>query len=257
MKALTKFITATVAAASIASFAASAQAAQVFASSTWLSAGSNFTWTNNGVTGAGAGGTLVGFSPLIPLPAGGGTFFSFLDPLYSALTFVPVEFNLTATTTSGPAQYNAGSGTYTQDGLNGSFSYKYTGIPTLTFGGFTVATGANLLSGTFTGAWLQGAGSSGSANVTIGNSGLVNFTSDYAVLPAGTGHNEAFAFNLIASPGFGAVPALSPTSSLVNFVAHGDGVFSIPEPGTWALMIMGFGGVGALVRNRRRQAAFA
>jgi hypothetical protein len=32
----------------------------------------------------------------------------------------------------------------------------------------------------------------------------------------------------------------------------------VPEPTTWGLMIMGFGGVGALLRNRRRQvAAFA
>ena len=32
---------------------------------------------------------------------------------------------------------------------------------------------------------------------------------------------------------------------------------AVPEPATWALMIMGFGGVGALARNRRRQASFA
>ncbi|MBS0360448.1 MAG: PEPxxWA-CTERM sorting domain-containing protein [Proteobacteria bacterium] len=32
---------------------------------------------------------------------------------------------------------------------------------------------------------------------------------------------------------------------------------SVPEPATWALMIMGFGGAGALVRNRRRQAVAA
>ncbi len=26
---------------------------------------------------------------------------------------------------------------------------------------------------------------------------------------------------------------------------------AVPEPGAWALMIMGFGGVGAMVRRRR------
>ncbi len=38
-----------------------------------------------------------------------------------------------------------------------------------------------------------------------------------------------------------------------------DGVsmVAVPEPTTWALMIMGFGGVGAMVRSRRRQAALA
>jgi hypothetical protein len=32
---------------------------------------------------------------------------------------------------------------------------------------------------------------------------------------------------------------------------------AVPEPGTWALMIMGFGGAGAMLRSRRRQATFA
>ena len=32
---------------------------------------------------------------------------------------------------------------------------------------------------------------------------------------------------------------------------------AVPEPGTWALMIMGFGGAGALLRQRRRVAAVA
>jgi hypothetical protein len=36
-------------------------------------------------------------------------------------------------------------------------------------------------------------------------------------------------------------------------VASGcSGNVKIPEPGTWALMILGFGGVGAMLRNRRR-----
>ncbi|WP_337187181.1 PEPxxWA-CTERM sorting domain-containing protein [Phenylobacterium sp.] len=34
-------------------------------------------------------------------------------------------------------------------------------------------------------------------------------------------------------------------------------VGAIPEPGAWALMILGFGGVGATLRHRRRIATFA
>ena len=34
-------------------------------------------------------------------------------------------------------------------------------------------------------------------------------------------------------------------------------VAAVPEPATWALMIMGFGGVGGMVRSRRRAAATA
>jgi hypothetical protein len=29
-------------------------------------------------------------------------------------------------------------------------------------------------------------------------------------------------------------------------------VAAIPEPGTWAMLLLGFGAVGAAIRNRRR-----
>jgi hypothetical protein len=79
------------------------------------------------------------------------------------------------------------------------------------------------------------------------------------------------ASHMFSSIGTSSIGALTPVgpgpysiTEKYHIVAVGAGnsnstidVFSIPEPTTWALMIMGFGGVGAMVRNRRRQAAFA
>ena len=39
-----------------------------------------------------------------------------------------------------------------------------------------------------------------------------------------------------------------------NQVDRSDLTAGVPEPATWALMILGFGGVGALLRRRRREA---
>lgn len=57
-------------------------------------------------------------------------------------------------------------------------------------------------------------------------------------------------------------PAAGPYSLTEEFTITGNGTFNggadianVPEPATWGLMILGFGGIGAMVRNRRRQGA--
>jgi hypothetical protein len=54
---------------------------------------------------------------------------------------------------------------------------------------------------------------------------------------------QSLNFNL---PGGGSVTGSSGTGVPVAWV---------PEPGTWALMILGFGGAGAMLRRQRRLAA--
>jgi hypothetical protein len=49
-----------------------------------------------------------------------------------------------------------------------------------------------------------------------------------------------------------------PTATQPPFaLLDGVSVIAVPEPTTWAFLIMGFGGVGAMIRGRRRQAALA
>jgi hypothetical protein len=240
MRTITKFVAAAAVAFTVSALAAPSQAAQVFATQTNTSMSTNFAWTNNGVTGAGAGGTLVGTG------VSATNFLSFLDPLFMA-NFIPADFTLNASSTSGPATQGAGS-IWTQTGLNGSFAFTYNGANQV-FGGKLITTGSNLLSGTFTNGWIQGNGTSGSTNISLGNGGSACFTSAYVAIGCGPTARNEYSFSLAgAQPGFGAVA----NSGLTSFVASGSGTFSVPEPGTWALMIMGFGGAGAMLRSRRR-----
>jgi len=46
-------------------------------------------------------------------------------------------------------------------------------------------------------------------------------------------------------------------SFIGNAEFHADFAAGVPEPATWAMMLFGFGGLGAAIRSRRKQAATA
>jgi hypothetical protein len=246
MNALTKLTSATVAAIAVVCIAAPSQAAQ-FAAYVPVNSGSDFHWDNSSSTlSTTAADGSAGMTPVR---------FSFVDAaLQSAgLTNLLANFSLTATVSPGnPAQQFGGISV--QPGLTGSFAFTTT--QNLVVNGTTYNAGSVLLGGSFNSGFIQGAADTGSVNgSTAIPGGSVSFTSAFLDLSKAT--SESFALTLLdAVPDFGGTTGGEVDSfnaaSTGNFSASGVTVAPAPEPATWALMIIGFGGMGVMLRNRRR-----
>ncbi|TAJ71331.1 MAG: PEP-CTERM sorting domain-containing protein [Phenylobacterium sp.] len=73
--------------------------------------------------------------------------------------------------------------------------------------------------------------------------------------PAGDGNREN-GYRVYYDFGGSGVDAITFESSQNSFEFDGlAGTLGVPEPGTWALMIMGFGGAGAMIRRRKMAVA--
>jgi len=151
-----------------------------------------------------------------------------------------------------------GLGQIAEQNLSGTFSFIYSGLTPLIVGSHTFTTGANLLSGTFTGAEIVGPnnGSTGSIQDAILSGGTVTFTSAFEKFSA-TGDKGLSLELTSVLPFLGAAEddalnsftAVS-TGSFASDIASGGGA-GVPEPATWAVMLIGFGGIGAAIRRGR------
>ena len=183
----------------------------------------------------------------------------------AALKDLAATFTFSASE-SAPAVNGMMSGvSVTSSAFGGSFSYYYDG-PNETVGGFTLDKGDLLLGGTFSNAAFLGVtGGPGAGLFDNSLTGTVTYSTDLpsSLLPLSSdGQSFSIAFADIS-------PLLGATMGHLNgFNAVGDGKFSselngggggggVPEPATWALMLIGVSGVGACLRRRTRPVSAA
>ena len=224
MRAITKFAVATAAIVSAAAFAGAADAT-VFI----------------GLQQAGVNGgaiTTVASGPAAVFAASYGTF------ELELITGVPgVDPSILGSTTNDTNIASTSGGTLdiyvTRDGIAGPIPFKF--LSTFTSNalpaGWTVnqTTYVDASNGVYGGTALSShlfttIGTFTDLNGFVGGAGPYSVTTRYTLV-APTGGNS------------------------LNTISIQDG--TVPEPGTWALMIMGFGGAGAMIRSRRRHVAVA
>lgn len=115
------------------------------------------------------------------------------------------------------------------------------GAETLTITFNTVLSSPTWNSTTFNGLLFQGTGAARILGASVTSSTMAGFDNSRFYLSGGD-----FGLNW---QGLSYVDGTQITADLT--------VAEVPEPSTWAMLLAGFGAIGALVRRRRRQFAFA
>jgi hypothetical protein len=163
---------------------------------------------------------------------------------YSLLALASPAFSLTSPTSCGPSKTCF---TVLPNGPQFTFTYKNGGT-TLLQGGFSFTSFSQTYPGpggnpitTATAQFTYASGTLGPA------AGIANLNFDF-----GGGESLLTLFNTSSGGGQGNWNGIS-SKSLMGALP----LTVVPEPTTWALMLTGFFGMGALLRHRRRTAAAA
>jgi hypothetical protein len=238
------FMKSAIAAAALALMPMAAQATTTVSivSFTTNQSGPNLTYKNNGA----AGWTLSTVSPksvLVSLEDFTGNFVS------------GVAANLSFSGTGNSFAINTAGNLWSQAFTGGTVSFTSTAAFTL--GATTYAAGSNILSLSFTGGELSALvpGTAGNALVSVPGDGFSGVTSDF--LPFPPTQLTDFSISLAnVVPGFAIGSGGLGTQSnarFVDFTARGSGDFTatVPEPGTWLMLLVGFGMVGFAARRRQ------
>jgi len=245
---MSKFLKTAIAAAALAVMPMAAQATQTVSivSFTANQAGQNMTYVDNGA----AGWTLSTVTPkavLVTLEDFDGNFVS------------GVAANLSFSGTGTSFAVNTAANLWSQAFTGGTVSFTSTAAFNL--GSTVYAAGSNILTLSFSGGELSAVvpGTAGNALVSIPGDGFSNVTSDYLSFPPIQLTDFSISLGNVV-PGFAIGNGglgIQSNARFQNFTARGSGDFTaaVPEPGTWAMLLLGFGMVGFAARRRQVAAA--
>jgi PEP-CTERM motif len=243
------FLKSAIAAVALAAMPMAAQATTTVSivSFTANQSGPNLTYADNGAAGWSLS-TVTPKNVLVTLEDFAG---NFVSGVVAQLSF--------SGTGTGFAQNTSGS-LWSQAFTGGTVSFTNTAAFVL--GSTVYAAGSNILTLSFSGGELSAnvPGTAGNALVSIPGDGFSNVSSDF-LPPFPPVQLTDFSISLgNVNPGFTFSPGGlggQANARFQNFVARGSGDFTatVPEPGTWLMLLVGFGMVGFAAR--RRQTAVA
>jgi hypothetical protein len=233
-----------------------------FASFSPLAGGSNVRWQNSDGAANGTGGSFYSIGSWSSTAAAArAVSFSFFQPsLASQVNGVTALFSMNAAAPSGNG-VSLNNNVLTQGGTAGSMSFISTSA--ITINDRVYAAGSNLLTATFGNSSIAGArlGTTASFTGSDGAGDNVVFSSDFLDFTNAFDSDFNIAMTGVFS-GLQATPTgASPNSALRTFRATAGGSFStdmgdvvppLPEPDSWALMVIGLGLVGTSLRRKAR-----
>jgi len=165
---------------------------------------------------------------------------SLSSPLAQAATVFNFTFTGGLASLGDPASVN-GTGKVTVDGLTGS------GFESATKGGLPpIITDIDINMSQYHLAF----GDIATASLFTQNGNFVSF----AFTGQDTIHNVPFEFATLGSDSFAASNSGPKYDGYIGgFTVTSEAIGTVPEPATWAMLVLGFGGIGAMLRLARRR----
>jgi hypothetical protein len=166
----------------------------------------------------------------------------FKTPTLSPLGDLPATWGLTATEAGAIAFGPIALATF-----DGSCRLTYDGPP-VTVDGITVNPGDNLPGKDFLGSVFSGYGSTGSLVDSVSAGGLVSHSSDFLTFDPLSDQGFSFGFTSTNSPFVVSSGTLNEVSAVSQgvFAASYSANGGVPEPATWALLLVGLGSLSLI-----------